>query len=225
MQESEFETIVCKVVVILSRPLCVNTLRSRQNGRHFPDIFKWIFLNENVWISINISLKFVPRGPINNIPTLVQVMAWRRPGDKPLSEPMMVRLPTHICVTRPQWVNMSINSLPPAPRWRKHCTRENFMITFISAPIATLFDKGFKCWYHVAQNRMCYVVQLTHELQNESIVELWFINHMTKMTGVWTLRQVWYLNSKRSTTGPFSSLPKWIEGIYVTGHEYVYLSN
>ena len=83
-----------------------NTLRPRQNGRHFPDdIFKWIFLNENVWISINISLKFVPRCPINNIPTLVHVMAWRRPGDKPLSEPMMVRLPTHICVTRPQWVN------------------------------------------------------------------------------------------------------------------------
>ena len=83
-----------------------NTLRPRQNGRHFPDdIFKWIFLNENVWISINISLKFVPMGPINNIPTLVQVMAWRRPGDKPLSEPMMVRSPTHICVTRPQWVN------------------------------------------------------------------------------------------------------------------------
>ena len=31
-------------------------------------------------------------------------MAWRRPGDKPLSKPMMVSLPTHICVTRPQWV-------------------------------------------------------------------------------------------------------------------------
>ena len=83
-----------------------NTLRPRQNGRHFPDdIFKWIFLNENVWISINISLKFVPRGPINNIPTLVQVMAWRWPGDKPLSEPMMVSSTTHMCVTRPQWVN------------------------------------------------------------------------------------------------------------------------
>ena len=74
----------------------INTLRPRQNGRHFPDdIFKWTFLNENVWISFDISLKFVPRGPINNIPTLVQVMAWRQPGDKPLSEPMMVRLPTH----------------------------------------------------------------------------------------------------------------------------------
>ena len=41
---------------------------------------------------------------INNIPALVQIMAWRRPGDKPLSEPMMFSLPTHICITRPQWV-------------------------------------------------------------------------------------------------------------------------
>ena len=82
-----------------------NSLRPRQNGRHFPDdIFIFIFLNENVWISIKISLKFVPKGPINNIPALVQIRAWRRPGDKPLSEPMMVSLPTHICVTRPQWV-------------------------------------------------------------------------------------------------------------------------
>ena len=66
--------------------------------------FKRIFVNENVWILIEISLKFVPKGPINNIPALVQIMAWCRPGDKPLSEPMMVSLPTHICVTRPQWV-------------------------------------------------------------------------------------------------------------------------
>ena len=83
-----------------------NTLRPRQNGRHFPDdILKWIFLNENVWISIEISLKFVTKGQINNIPALVQIMAWRRLGAKPLSEPMMVSLLTHICVTRPQWVD------------------------------------------------------------------------------------------------------------------------
>ena len=67
----------------------------------FPSTF---FLNENVWIPIKISLKFVPKGRINNIPALVQIMAWRRPGDKPLSEPMLVSLSTHICVTRPQWV-------------------------------------------------------------------------------------------------------------------------
>ena len=84
----------------------INTLRPGQNGRHFADdIFKCIFLNENVWIPIKISLKFVPKGQINKIPALVQIMAWRRPGDKPLSEPMMVSFLTHICVTRPQWVN------------------------------------------------------------------------------------------------------------------------
>ena len=83
----------------------INSLRPRQNGRHFTDdIFECIFLNENVWISLEISLKFVPEVRINTIPTLVQIMAWRRPGDKPLSEPMMVNLLTHICVTRPQWV-------------------------------------------------------------------------------------------------------------------------
>ena len=84
----------------------INTLRPRQNGRYFADdIIKCIFLNENVWISLKISLKFVPKGSINNIPALVQIMVWRRPGNKPLSEPMMVSLLTHICVTRPQWVN------------------------------------------------------------------------------------------------------------------------
>ena len=88
--------------------LWINTLRPGQNGRNFADdIFKRIFLNENVWTPIKISLKFIPKGPINNIPALVQIMALRWPGDKPLSEPMMVRLPTHICVTRPQWVNAS----------------------------------------------------------------------------------------------------------------------
>ena len=92
----------------------VNSLRPRQKGRQFPDdIFKCIFLTENVIISIKISLKFVPKGSMNNILTLLQIMAWRRPGDKPLSEPMMVRLSTHICVTRPQWVIALDTGLPP----------------------------------------------------------------------------------------------------------------
>ena len=88
----------------------VNTLRPRQDGRYFADnVLKCIFLNENVWISLKIPLKFVPRDPINNIRALVQKMAWRRPGDKPLSEPMLVFVPTHICVTRPQWVKKMIS--------------------------------------------------------------------------------------------------------------------
>ena len=67
--------------------------------------FQMHFLEWKFWIPIKISLKFVSKVPINNIPALVQIMAWRRSGAKPLSEPMMVSLLTHICVTRPQWVN------------------------------------------------------------------------------------------------------------------------
>ena len=83
-----------------------NTLRPRQNCRHFADdIFKCIFVNENVWILLKISLKCVPKVWINNNLALIQIMAWRRPWGKPLSEPMMVSLLTHTCVTRPQRVN------------------------------------------------------------------------------------------------------------------------
>ena len=101
--------------------LGLNTLRPRQNGRRFADdTLKRIFMNENVRISIKISLKFVPNGPTNNIPALVQIMVWRRSGDKPLSEPMMVSLLTHICVTRPQrldWIKRQISNTIPDIQW------------------------------------------------------------------------------------------------------------
>ena len=104
--------------VTSSRRLCpgctsFNTLRPRQNGCHFPDdIFICIFLNETVWITINISLKSVPKGQINNISAMFQIMACNRPGDKPLSEPMMVIFLMHICITRPQWVNFTLHCIP-----------------------------------------------------------------------------------------------------------------
>ena len=60
---------------------------------------------------IKISLKSVSEGPINNIPASVQIMAWRRPGDKQLSEPMMVRLLMLMCVTRPQSINAETHKL------------------------------------------------------------------------------------------------------------------
>ena len=95
----------------ISSVIAFSTLRQRQNGRHFPDnICKCIFFNENVWISVKISLKFVPKGPINNIPALVQIMAWRMPGHKPLSAPMMVSSLTHICVTWPHCVRWTAKS-------------------------------------------------------------------------------------------------------------------
>ena len=79
--------------ICVTRAQYINSSPLGQNGCHFADnIIKSIMLNENVWISIKISLKFVPNGTINNILALVQIMTWHRPGDKPLSEPMMVNL-------------------------------------------------------------------------------------------------------------------------------------
>ena len=55
------------------------------------EISNCIFLNENYKIMFQISLNYVPRIPSDNKPALVQVMAWRRTGDKPLPGPMMTR--------------------------------------------------------------------------------------------------------------------------------------
>ena len=66
------------------------------------DIFNYISLNENDSISIEISLKYVLRSPIDKKVSIASVMAWHRPGDTPLSEPVMIRIPTHRCAIRPQ---------------------------------------------------------------------------------------------------------------------------
>ena len=83
-------------------------------------ILQTIFSYAFSWIKI--SLKFVPKGAIKYIPALVQIMAWLRSSDEPLSEPVMVSWLTHICVIRPQWVNrcyleQNISS-PPDGQWR-----------------------------------------------------------------------------------------------------------
>ena len=121
----------------------INTLRLRPNWHHLSDaIFKCIFLNENVWIPIKISLKFVPQGPVNNIPVVVQIMAWRRSGNKPLSEPMLVSLPMHLCLTRPQWVNRNIVG-----------TRNDIPYLTLSPCIISIFAKldcGITAWFYTS---------------------------------------------------------------------------
>ena len=92
--------------VTLQKPLYINKhIEAEKNGQHFPgDIFKRISSNENVWI-LNFSLTFVSKDSINNIAALARMMAWRWPSGKALFEPMIFSLPTHICVTRSEWIN------------------------------------------------------------------------------------------------------------------------
>ena len=81
--------------------------------------FQTKFSNAFSWMKMfELRIKFhwsLFKDPINSILALVQMMAWRLPGDKPLSEPMLVSLLTHICVTRPQWVKSSTILVPVHP--------------------------------------------------------------------------------------------------------------
>ena len=119
----------------------------RQNGRHFcrryfPTEFReWHFL-----YLIRISLKFVHKSPIDNKSALVQVMAWHRPGHKPLPEPMPTHSLTHICDTRLPWVNLVVNS----EIW----PHQNNLLLIGEPPFPTKSDRWFPDI--LSQNRTRY---------------------------------------------------------------------
>ena len=160
-----------KLPVVLN----INTLRLRQNGRHFADdIFKCIFLNENIHILIKISLKFVHKGPINNIPALVQIMAWCRPGDKPLPEPMLVDIPTHICIIRPSelthWGRDKMAAIFQTT-FSDAFSRTKMYIIWLRFPWSlfprvqlTIFYHWFRQWLGLTSQCLyqCWYVLLTH---------------------------------------------------------------
>ena len=85
--------------------LLLNTFRLTQNGCHFADnIFKWTLLNVNALFWFKFQWNSFAKGLDGNKRSLVQIMAWRRAGNNPLSEPVMA-LFTDAYVTRPWWVN------------------------------------------------------------------------------------------------------------------------
>ena len=91
---------------IFTNVLLVNTLRQWQNGRHFVnDIFKCIFLNINVWIPIEISLKFNPGVQLTIFQHWFSQWLGNRCQSHCLNQWWLPSLPTHICFTRPLWVN------------------------------------------------------------------------------------------------------------------------
>ena len=77
---------VC-IILVLTHPLL-----DKMAAILADDILKCIFLNENDRIPIQISLKFVPRSLIDNKAALVEIMAWRQTGAKPLPEPVMTAI-------------------------------------------------------------------------------------------------------------------------------------
>ena len=134
----------------------------------FSNAFSWMKMFE-FWLD----LKFVPKGPINNTPALVQKMAWRHSGDKPLSEPMMVCLPTHICITQPQWVKTPTMHRSLSPSKTKNNTYKYIpkicknILSNNSIFISTLFvitfsEKAHACSYFIHIMFFINVEQIPH---------------------------------------------------------------
>ena len=107
---------------------CCSTLRLGQEGRHFTDnILKCIFLNEMYEFPLKFHWGLFLRVQLT---ILQRIMSWSRPGDKPLSESLIGRLVTHICVTRPQWVNVKTGKSQAL--LVNHCAKLTAQLLFLS---------------------------------------------------------------------------------------------
>ena len=95
---------------------------------------------------------FVPKRPINNIPALVQIMAWRRQGDKPLSEPMMVRL------------KIKARSWPYVTDWNTQITVLSFVFSRCHIMLVNLVS--------IVERAACFMTAPTfsHDLQQWYII-------------------------------------------------------
>ena len=121
--------------------MCVSTCHltrlSSDNGRHVTDdIFKCIFMNEEVRIWIKISLKFVPKDLIDNNQTLDKIMYWRRIDAKPLSAPVLTIFSDAYVW---HWGDLRINSSPPGQRGR-HFAHDIFSCIFVNEKFDILIE-------------------------------------------------------------------------------------
>ena len=113
--------IILCLIWILSQNIEPESICPSFRRRHF-------HIHYRQWVSTKISQKFVPKGPNNNILALFRIMAWHQLGDKPLSEPVVVSLLTHICVTRPQWVKL--NQVCVIYAYHNHAKNASFCFEF-----------------------------------------------------------------------------------------------
>ena len=123
----------------------ISMLRPIQNVHHFLE---------------NISLNFVPKDPINNIPALVQIMAWHEPGNKSLSKPMMTTLLTHICLNLSQWVN-KMTSLFQKMRCCWTC-KQAFIWTIVGLFSSNLYESCSLCEFTHCGRQQGWNLQSTH---------------------------------------------------------------
>ena len=151
----------------------VNSSPPGQNGHHFADeIFRCIFVNEKFFILIRISPKFAPKGPIDNNPGLVQIMAWHWIGENPLSEPMLNWFTdVYIYGTRGGWVNL--------PSTRSSCIHSRVLFTWMLNTSylhrQAISNNGIEYWI-LRMNR-----SLTSERKISTTFALWSVGKQQKI--------------------------------------------
>ena len=94
--------------------------------------FSWMKLFNFKWSL----MRYVLYGLIDNMTTLVQIIAWRRTGDKPLSEAMLVCF-TDIYVTQPQWVNKNCSPYQSLQCVWKHTQEWKKIYSFVLKTVPT----------------------------------------------------------------------------------------
>ena len=106
---------------------------------------------------------------------LVQIMAWRRPGDKPLSETMMISLLTHVCVTRPVRKRSDLFQNSTIFKCSKlHCLGKKIILNLIKA-----WPKCFECLVNVVGGNVLVKVRCRHLMnQKPAVAEIseWRVN-------------------------------------------------
>ena len=174
---------------VVTWPLGVNTLRPRQNGLRFADdVFKYVFLNENVWILIKISLKFVPKGLINNILALVQTMACHRSGAKPLPQPRDgLTTDAHHSVSTSKRIETDT-------KWSLFCRHFQFYWKLVPRVQLTINHNWFRSWLGADQETCYYLDQywpsiLTHIcITHTQWVREIFLTHWGRVTHIYVGR-------------------------------------
>ena len=151
-------------------------------------IFQTTFSNGFSWMKLfdfsnKNSLKFVSWGRINNIPALVEIMAWRRPRDKPLSEPMMVSSLTHICVTRPQWVKNADDNIVAALGPEKDQSGSHLLHMSVSYIAVTSWWARWH--FQLPASRP------SQRVSNAENVSIWWRHHEHKRSGLAFHREPW----------------------------------
>ena len=121
---------------------------------------------------------------------MVQIIAGRRPGAKPLSEPIMFSLQIHICIAHSQWVKISYDKILQSLKAKRFIFKIIWSLWILTGVLAAVMPRhlsNFKaiCWFNLLMSQLrdltrsldkthCWILQLLYVFPNEAMDMIWF---------------------------------------------------